>query len=166
MRRTTSSDAERVAVRRVDDERVDLGVDERVGALERVGADADGRGDAQAAAVVLRRERVRLPLRDVLDGDQALEPAVDVDDRELLDAVPAEDRLRLLERRADRRGDEARPSSSRRRPRIVDGTPKRRSRFVRMPTSMPSASVIGTPGDAVAGHQLERVADERVGRRA
>jgi len=29
--------------------------------------------------------------------------------------------------------------------RIVEGTPKRRSRFVRMPTRTPSSSVIGTP---------------------
>ena len=92
--------AVRVAVRRVDDERVDLGVDEGRGALEGVGPDADGGGDAQAAALVLRRERVRLALGDVLDGDQALEATLEVDDRQLLDPVAAEDRLRLLERRA------------------------------------------------------------------
>ncbi len=39
---------------------------------------------------------------------------------------------------------------------------KRRSRFVRMPTRMPSSSVIGTPGDVVALHQLDRVGDEIV----
>ena len=37
----------RVAVRRVDDDDVDLGRDERRGALERVGADADGGADAE-----------------------------------------------------------------------------------------------------------------------
>ena len=82
-------------MRGVDDEHVDLGRHERGGALERVGADADGGADAQAAALVLRRERVALALLDVLDGDQALEPAGRVDDRQLLDLVPAEQELRL-----------------------------------------------------------------------
>ena len=99
--------AVRVAVRRVDDERVDPRLDERRGPLERVGPDADGRADPQPAAIVLRRERIRLALRDVLDGDEALEATLDVDDRQLLDPVAAEDLLRLLERRADGSGDEA-----------------------------------------------------------
>ena len=51
-------DRARVAVRRVDDDHVDLGGDERRGALERIGADADGGADAQPAPLVLRRERV------------------------------------------------------------------------------------------------------------
>ena len=101
-------------MRGVDDEHVDLGRDERGGPLERVRADADRGADAQAAALVLRRERVLDLLLDVLDGDQALEVPVVVDDRQLLDLVPAEDRLGLLERRADRRGDEVLGSSSRR----------------------------------------------------
>ena len=99
-------DGARVAVRGVDDEHVDLGGDERRGALERVGADADGGADAQPPALVLRRERVALALLDVLDGDQALEPSGAVDDRQLLDLVAAEQQLGLGERRADRRGDE------------------------------------------------------------
>ena len=95
-----------VAVRRVHDEDVHLGVDERRSPLERVRPDPDRRAHAQAALVVLRRVGVLDLLRDVLDGDEALEPSVGVDDRELLDLVAMEDRLGLLERRADRRGDE------------------------------------------------------------
>ena len=76
--------------------------DERRGALERVGADADGGADAQASALVLRRERVALALLDVLDRDQALEAAGRVDDRQLLDLVAAEQELRLGERRSER----------------------------------------------------------------
>ena len=90
-------------VRRVDDEHVDLGGDERGCALHRVGTDADRGADPQPPLVVLRRVRVLDPLRDVLDGDEPLEPAVGVDDRELLDLVAVEDRLGLLERRPDRR---------------------------------------------------------------
>ena len=93
-------------MRGVDDERVDVGVDERRGPLERIRPDTDGSGDPQATPLVLRRERVPDPLLDVLDGDQPLEPPVRIDDRQLLDLVPAEDRLRLAQRRADRRGDE------------------------------------------------------------
>ena len=96
----------RVPVGGVDDEDVDLGVDERSGALERVRTDSDCGADPQAPLVVLRRFRVLDPLRDVLDRDQALEPPVGVDDGELLDLVAMEDRLRLLERRADRRRDQ------------------------------------------------------------
>ena len=96
----------RVAVGGVDDEDVDLGVDERGGALERVRPDSDGGADPQAPLVVLRRVRILDPLRDVLDRDQPLEQPVGVDDGELLDLVAVEDRLGLLERRADRRRDE------------------------------------------------------------
>ena len=94
-------DRARVAVRGVDDEHVDLGGDERGRALERVRADADGGADPQPAPLVLRRERVPLPLLDVLDRDQAPEGARPVDDRELLDLVATEQQLRLGQRRAD-----------------------------------------------------------------
>ena len=99
-------------MRRVEHEHVDAGVDERLGALDRVRADADRGADPQPALRVLRRVRVLEPLRDVLDGDQALEAPVGVDDRQLLDLVAVEDLLGLGERRPDRRGDEVACSSS------------------------------------------------------
>ena len=77
--------------------------DERRCALHRVGTDPDGGADPEPPLVVLRRVRVLDPLRDVLDGDEPLEPAVGIDDRELLDLVAMQDRLGLLERRPDRR---------------------------------------------------------------
>ena len=49
--------AARVAVRRVDDEHVRAGGDQRLGALARVGADADRGAHAQPALRVLRRVR-------------------------------------------------------------------------------------------------------------
>ena len=98
--------ATRVAVRRVDDEDVHLGGDECGGSLQRVGADADRCAHTEPTAPVLRRERILRLLLDVLDRDQPLQVTVVVDNRELLDLVPAEDRRGLLERGAERRGDE------------------------------------------------------------
>ncbi len=77
--------------------------DERRGAIERVGADADRGDDAEASALVLRRERIpdsRFSMS--LTVIRPAEPAVAVDERELLDLVAAEqDRLSLGERRSD-----------------------------------------------------------------
>ena len=78
------------------------------------------------------------PLLDVLDRDQALEPPVVVDDRQLLDLVPVQDLLGLVERGADRRRDEVLASSSARAIGWSCLRSKRRSRLVRMPTSLPS----------------------------
>ena len=89
-----------MAVRRVDDDHVRRPPRERLGALERVRPDADGGADAQPALLVLRRLGELDLLLDVLDGDQAAQPAVGVDDRQLLDLVPVEDLLGLRERRA------------------------------------------------------------------
>ena len=55
---------------------------------------------------VTRRVREVLALLDVLDRDQAAQAAVLVDERQLLDAVLLQHRLRLLQRRADVAGDE------------------------------------------------------------
>ena len=85
-----------MAVRGVDDEHVHAAGDERLRALDRVGPDADGGADAQAAALVLRRVRVLDLLLNVLDGDEPAQPSVRVDDRQLLDLVAAEDRLGFL----------------------------------------------------------------------
>ena len=153
----------RVAVGRVDDERVDLCLDQGGGALERVRPDPDGSGDTQASPLVLRRERIRLTLGDVLDRDQPLEAPFEVDDRQLLDPVPAEDCLRLLERRPDRGRDE--PFA---RHRVRDAHRRRDTEAqvaIREDPDQPPV-VVGDRDarDAVALHQLERVADEGVGR--
>ncbi len=76
------------------------------GALERVRPDPDGGADAQPPLLVLRGERELDPLPDVLDGDQALEPPVGVDHRQLLDLVLVQDLVRLFERRPHGCGDE------------------------------------------------------------
>ena len=86
----------RMAVRGVDDEQVDAGIDQPLGALEAVVADAGGGGDAQAALRVLGGVRVELRLLDVLDGDQADAVAVAIDDQQLLDAVLVQQALGLV----------------------------------------------------------------------
>ena len=96
----------RVPVCRVHDEHVDLSVDERGCALHRVGPDSDRRPHTQPTLLVLRRVRVLDPLRDVLDRDEPREAPFVIDDRQLLDLVAVEDRLGLLERRADGGSDE------------------------------------------------------------
>jgi IMP dehydrogenase/GMP reductase len=86
----------RVRVGHVDDHHVDPRVDESHGALPRVVEDADGRADAKATLVVLGGERVLLALREVLDGDESLQPPGVVDERQLLDLVPREQRHRVV----------------------------------------------------------------------
>ena len=95
-----------------------------------------------------------------------LQPAVGVDDRQLLDAVAVQELLGLGERRPDRRGDEVRATSSAPTPAGAWLRSKRRSRLVRIPTRRPSAVGDRNAGDVVALHQRERVGDERVRRAA
>src|SRR5438552_13637402 len=76
----------------------------RARARQGVGRPAHCRGDAQPAVLILVGVRVPPALEDVLDGDQTLEDAFVVHDRELLDAVLGEDPLRFVEPRADWRG--------------------------------------------------------------
>ena len=94
-----------MAVSGVDDEHVRSGLGQRNGTIVGIRTDTDRGADAQAPLLVLRRVRKLDLLADVLDCDQALEPAVSVDDGQLLDLVPVQDRPRLLQRRPDRRGD-------------------------------------------------------------
>ena len=61
----------RMAVRRVDDDHVDAGLDQRLDALLGVAAHADRRADAQPAVLVLAGVRMLGRLEDVLDRDQA-----------------------------------------------------------------------------------------------
>ena len=65
-----------MAVRDVDDDDVDAGLDQLGGALEIVALGADRRADAQPAVRVARRKRQPLLPEDVLRGDQADQRAV------------------------------------------------------------------------------------------
>src|SRR5690606_30502166 len=90
----------RVAVRRVDDHDVDARLDEPRDALLGVVARADGRADAQRAVLVLARVRIVLRLLEVLRGDHPAEPEAVVDDEDLLDPIPVQQRQHLVLARA------------------------------------------------------------------
>ena len=154
-------DRARVAVRGVDHEDVDVGADERAGALDRVRADADRRTDPEPPLLVLRRQRELDPLADVLDRDQAFQPPVGVDDRQLLDLRPVQDLVRLVEPGADRRSDEV-PRGHQR----GDGLAQVRLEAEVAIREDPDEDAVLVrdrhTGDVVALHQLDRVGDEVV----
>ena len=102
-----------VPVGGVDHEHVHAGVHQALRAAGGVGAAADGGGHAQPAVLVLVGVGMLAALEDVLDGDQALEHALGVHDRQLLDPVLGQDPLGLVEAGADRRGDQLLLASSR-----------------------------------------------------
>ena len=145
----------RVAVRGVDDDHVDAGLDERVGALDAIGAGTDGRAHAQPAALVLDGERVALGLQQILDGDEPDQLAV-LDDEQLLDAMLVK-QLRAP-RSVDTPGGTVTSS-------VVMSAltgwsrffSKRMSRAVRMPTGL-SPSTTGTPEMSCSRMTAERLA--------
>ncbi len=96
MRRTCCKDRLRMAVRGVDDEAVDAGRHQHLGALEPLVADGGRGGDAQAPVGVLGGVRMRGRLLDVLDRDEADAAPRFVDDDQLLDAVEMQEPARLL----------------------------------------------------------------------
>ena len=85
-----------MAVRGVDDEAVDPGRHQHLGALEPLVADRGGGGDAQAPVDVLGRVRMRGRLLDVLDRDEPDAALRIIDDHQLLDAVNMQEPARLL----------------------------------------------------------------------
>ena len=144
-----------VTVSGVDDEHVDARSGERLGTLERVRADADRGTDAQAALLVLRRLRKLDLLLDVLDRDQPAQPAVGIDDRQLLDLVAVEDLLRLRERRPHGRGDEV-ARRHQRRDRLVDVVLEAEVAVREDPDENSAVVRDRDARDLVARHQLER----------
>ena len=133
-----------MAVRGVDDDDVDAGIDQQLGAMQAVLADAGRRGGAQAALLVLAGAGELVGLLDVLDRDQADAAIVGVDHQQLLDA---------------RRWCSSLLASSELTPSrtvtsfswvisaltgVVWSVAKRTSRLVRMPASLPPCST--TPG--------------------
>ena len=96
MRRTWREDQLGMAVRGVDDEAVDAGRHQHLGALEPLVADRGGGGDAQAPVDVLGGIRMGRRLLDVLDGDEPDAALRIVDDHQLLDAVQMQEPARLV----------------------------------------------------------------------
>ncbi len=79
--------AARMAVRGIDHDEVDPGVDQELGAGIAEVADRGRRGDAQTALLVLAGIGICDRLLDVLDGDQADAAVLLVDHQELLDPM-------------------------------------------------------------------------------
>ena len=139
-------------VRGVDDEYVDAGLDQQHRPLPGVAEETDRRADHEPALRVLGGHRELLALHEVLDRDEAGEPAVLVDQRQLLDLVPAQERHRVVGR--DARGPVTSGIG------VMTSTTggewsgsKRMSRLVTMPSSMPLAVDHGRTRDAVAPAQ-------------
>ena len=91
-----------MAVRRVDHDEIDAGLDQGQCALVGILADADRRADDEPAACVLRGKGKRLALGEVLDRDQPGQPALGVDQGQLLDLVPGERAQSVVVGNADR----------------------------------------------------------------
>ncbi len=150
-----------MAVRGVEHEDVDVGVNEGLGTLDRVFRDANRRAAAQPAQGVFRRVRILDRFLNVLDGDQALQPELFVDDQQFLHLVLVQDLARAIERRPYRDGDEVlarhdvgdRPVHVRLEPEIAVRQNADELAFL--------AAVVGDrhAGDAVLLHQLQRFVD-------
>ncbi len=150
-----------VTVRGVHHQHVDLRIHERRRPLERVVPDPDRRPDPEPALVVLRRVRVLDPLRDVLDGDEPLEPPLGVDHRELLDLVAVEDLARLVQRRPDGRSHEV-AGRHERRDRLRDVGLEAEVAVREDADEDPGLVRDRHAGDPVALHQGERIRDRVV----
>ena len=85
-----------LAVGGVDDEHIDAGLHQSGGALPSVAEEADAGGHTQTSLLVLGGVRVLLGLDEVLDGNQAGELAVVVDQRQLLDLVLGEQTVGVI----------------------------------------------------------------------
>ena len=96
----------RLAVCRVDDQRIDAGLHQRGGTLPGIAEEAHARGHAQTALLVLGRVGVLLGFDEVLNGDQAGELAVLVNQRKLLDLVLRKELVSVLLGDVSRTGDE------------------------------------------------------------
>ena len=106
MRVTASSTDARMAVRGVDDDEIDAGLDQPFGALEALVADGGRRRHAQPPLLVLAGVGIGDRLLDVLDRDQPDAAILRIDHQELLDAVLVQEALGLLLIDALAHGDE------------------------------------------------------------
>ena len=102
----TFDDAMAVAVRGIDDDRVDTGARQHLDALFGAGTDADGGADAQLAVLVARGVREVGLLGDVLHRHQPAQLERVVDDQHAFELVTVHQRLAIGERGAFAYGDE------------------------------------------------------------
>ncbi len=151
-----------VAMRGVDYHHIDLGIDQRLGALETGITDRGRRGDAQPPGLVLGGVGIGDRLLDILDRDQTDAMAVVVDHQQLLDPPLVQQPARFFLAGAERHGRE-----------IVGGH-QLADRLERVlgeadvaigDDADQPAGQIGhrDAADAVGRHQLLRLAQRRIG---
>ena len=95
-----------VPVGGIDHENVNTRLNERAGAIEIVTACPNRGGHPQAPVPVLVGIGELPTLVNILDGNETLEQKVFIDDGQFLDAMSTQDLLGLIERCANRRGNE------------------------------------------------------------
>ena len=142
---------------------IDAGAHQRLDALLAIGPDADRRADTQPAALVLAGVRdTAMVFWMSLTVMRPLQVVMVVDDQQLLDAIaragsPSPRRASMPGRPVTRFSLVITSETVRSR-----RFSKRRSRLVRMPTSLPSLGD-RQPGDVVALHDLQGVGDLLLG---
>ena len=159
--------AARMAVRGVDHDQIDAGVDQRLGAGKALVADRGGGGDAQPALLVLAGVGIGDRLLDVLDRDQADAAVLVVDHQQLLDAVLVQQPLGLVLADALAHGDQLLLGHQLgdRLPRIGGeahvAVGEDADQLAGPP--LPPPSTTGMPEMRFSLHQVERVGQRRVG---
>ena len=159
-----------MAVRGVDHDEIDAGLDQPLGAQEAFVADRGGGGDAQPALLVLAGVRIGDRLLDVLHGDQPDAAILLVDHQQLLDAVLVQQALGLVLADALAHGDQpllghqlgdllARIGGE---AHVAVGE-NADELAGRLPVAVAAALDHRDAGDAVGLHQLERIGQRRVG---
>ena len=83
-------------MRRVDTNHIDARTPQRRHARLALRTDADRRADPQPAHLILARMRIANCLVHILDGDQAAQPILIVDQRQLLNPMRLQELLRML----------------------------------------------------------------------
>ena len=147
----------------IDHQHVDAGIEQRLGALDAVIARAGRRGDAQPALVVLAGMGKALRLLDVLHRDEADAAIGVVDHQQLLDAMLVQEAHRLLALHGFAHGDQlvAGHQLGDRLARVVGEAHV----AVGDDADQPLRAGLDhrDAGDAVVGHQLQRVGQRLVG---
>ena len=93
-------------MRRIDDQTINARFYQLVGAFPEITRSTNGRRYAQAAQIILRRCRILNCFLNVFDGNQALQVFVIIDDQKFFDAMFLQNCLGLIQRRANRNGDQ------------------------------------------------------------
>ena len=95
-----------MAMGRIEYHHIDLGLDQGLGPFQQLRTDPEGGAGKQAAHAVFGGIGILLDLFDILDGDQALEAALFINDQQFFDAVFVEQGLGMRQVDADRGGDQ------------------------------------------------------------